>query len=135
MVVKYHTTVPAQQIDDELRRSGRCRVRLPNTIIEFEITHRGVEVVAENMRYVMHQYRDVHREWVTFSVTVDGRCECTTHEGFDGQVHFYVLDKAGDPMTVVGVDQYGSPKREQYSIDRLTSPANEKRKKVLLLCQ
>jgi hypothetical protein len=128
VVIKYHTTLPAQQIDDALRRSGLCVVRIPDTIIEFEITHRGVEVVAENMRYVMYQERDFCRDMLEF--TVDGRWECRAwQEGFDGLSHFEVIDKAGDPFRIHDATEYNT----KYAA-MLTPPANERRKKLILLC-
>jgi hypothetical protein len=125
MVTKTHTSLPAKTIDDEIRRCGRCLVRLPNTHLEFELTRRGVEVNAGGTRYVMHQARDFERDGVVFSVTVDGRWVCKASQyGYDGTSTFEVLDWAGDPFYRPG---------EYVSVGTLASPANEKRK-VLLLC-
>jgi hypothetical protein len=99
MVTKAHTSIPAREIDAEMRRRGCCVVHLPNTAIRFEISVRGVEVNADGMRYVMQQQRDLNRDCITFRVTVDGRWEClAAQEGFDGMSYFEVLDKAGDPF-------------------------------------
>ena len=127
MVAKTHTSIPAKQIDDEMRRCGRCVVRLPNTTLEFELSSRGVEVNADGMRYVMYQERNIERDCITFRVTVDGRWEClATQKGYDGMSYFEVLDKAGDPFYFYRPGEY-------VSVGALASPANEKRK-VLLLC-
>lgn len=134
MAVKYHTTVPAQHIDEELRRSGRCRVRLPGTIIEFEITHHGVEVVVEGTRYVMHQERDFERDGIVFFVTIDQRWVCRASQyGYDGTSTFEVLDKAGDPFEHRNDAYWEKEYTAAFQMPLLASP-DDKRKKVLLLC-
>lgn len=120
MVTKSHITVQEKYIADELRRLGRCVVRLPNTAIEFEISHRGVEVVADGTRYMMLRDRDICYDRVEFYVKIHNRWECrATQESFDGLRHFEVIDKAGDPF--------------EHSMEcLLKAPSNDKRKKVLL---
>jgi hypothetical protein len=108
-------------------------VRLPNTSLEFEITRRGVEVNAEGMRYVMYQERNIERDSIVFSVTVDGRWVCRVSQcGYDGTSTFEVLDKCGDPI-VRNDDYWEKEYAAAFQTPLLTSPANEKRK-VLLLC-
>jgi hypothetical protein len=120
-------------------------VRLPNTSLEFEITRRGVEVNAGGTRYVMYQERNIERDNIVFSVTVDGRWVCRVSQyGYDGTSTFEVLDKGGDPFkTQYKYEQYGldvpltgdaAAGISSYTQGRATAAlANEKRK-VLLLC-
>lgn len=133
MITKRHTAVPpVQYIDDELRRSGRCVVRLPNTAIEFEITYRGVEVVFDGSRYVMMCDRDIRYDRMEFYVKIHNRWDCRAmQEGIGSVSHFEVIDKAGDPLEAEDTDWV---RGAQYYPDHLV-PTNEKRKKqVLLLC-
>ena len=125
MATKATTTVSTEHIDTALRSQGQLTVRVNGSPMLFEITRRGVEVNAGGTRYVMHQSRDIERGCITFRVKVDGRWECTATQGFDGMNYFEVLDKVGDPFGIAGYTRG----------ELIPTTTNEKRNRVLLLCQ
>jgi hypothetical protein len=125
MATKATTTVSAEHIDEALRQRGQLTVRVNDSPMLFELTRRGVEVNAGGTRYVMCQARDIERDCITFRVKVDGRWECTATQGRDGVSHFEVIDKAGDPFGITGYTRG----------ELMPTTTNEKRNRVLLLCQ
>lgn len=124
MATRANTAVKVSDIDEDLRRKGRCDVRLPGVPAVFTITHRGVEVAYANTRYMMMEERLVDGS-VVFTVSIGGnRFECTATQGaLDGVARFYVIDRTTKPLD-----------KPQYVLLGWPDHAPTPSKKMLLLC-
>ncbi len=118
MASTYTARVSAGKLDDDMRRCGRVVVRVPGCKCEFSVEPGKVTLHnGEGMNYVMRYQRRIEYDDVLCEVGTPRYRATATQVGYYGEAEFTVTDLWG----------------EKYA-EAFSTPINEKRKQVLLLC-
>ncbi len=131
-----HTArVPADTLDDEMRRRGRVVVRVPGCKCEFSVEPGKVIFHdGEGTNFVMYPKRDFYRDSVLCSVDTTRYRATATQVGYHGEAEFTVTDLWGS-TPVPQRDSHDDAYWEEKYAEAFNTPINEERKKVLLLCR